>query len=199
MKNDSISSDDPELKELCKYSFDTLLKYLDKSSNINPKFPEKFKGKSFPLFVTWKIGEEKELRGCIGTFESSDLEKNLKDYSLIAAFQDPRFDPIELKEFKYLNCGISLLVNFEEVNNIYDWEIGKHGIQIQFDNGRHYGATYLPQVAFEQGWNQKETLESLIMKAGFYGSLNEVEKLIKLTRYESIKVEMSYEEYEKLK
>ena len=37
------------------------------------------------------------------------------------------------------------------------------------------------------------------MKAGFYGSLNEVEKLIKLTRYESIKVEMSYEEYEKLK
>ena len=186
------------LKLLCKYSFDTLLKNLDKNSEINPKFPEKFKGKTYPLFVTWKIGKEKDLRGCIGTFQSSDLEKNLKEYSLIAAFQDPRFEPIELKEFKDLNCGISLLVNFEDVNNIYDWEIGKHGIQIEFNKGRYYRGTYLPQVAKEQGWNQKETLQSLIMKAGFYGSLDEVESLIKLTRYESIKVDMSYDEYEKM-
>ena len=181
----------PDLKLLCVCAFDTLISYLTKKP-CPETFPKSLKGKEFPLFVTWTTGKEKELRGCIGTFASNDLEKNLKQFALIAALEDDRFPPISESEVKNLNCGISLLVNFEEAKDCYDWEIGKHGIRIKFD---HYGATYLPEVPVEHHMDKKTTLENLIEKAGYYGDLEEVEKKIKLTRYQSVKIFMSYEEY----
>ena len=196
---EEILEDEPGLNLLCKFSFDVILSFLDKKDEIEPEFPEKFKKYSYPLFVTWSKGKEHHLRGCIGTFSSDNLEKNLAVYSLYAAFKDSRFPPIKLEEVKDLNCGISLLVNFEKVENIYDWEIGKHGIQIEFESDRYYRGTYLPQVAQEQGWDHKKTLKSLVKKAGYYGNFEDVENLISLKRYQSIKIHMSYEEYEKCK
>lgn len=35
--------------------------------------------------------------------------------------------------------------------------------------GRRHGATYLPDVAVEQGWDKEETVESLMRKAGWDG------------------------------
>ena len=192
---EEISSNDPDLKLLCVYSFDVIISFLNKKEEINTNFPEKYKKYSYPLFVTWSKGEEHHLRGCIGTFASDNLEKNLALYSLYAAFKDSRFPPIQLNEVKDLNCGISLLVNFENVDNIYDWEIGKHGIQIEFESDRYYRGTYLPEVAKEQEWDHKKTLKSLVRKAGYYGNFDDVEKLIKLKRYMSIKINMTYQEY----
>ena len=192
---EEISSNDPDLKLLCVYSFDVILSFFDKKEEIKPNFPEKFKKYSYPLFVTWSKGEDHHLRGCIGTFTSDNLEKNLAAYSLYAAFKDSRFPPLKLEEVKDLNCGISLLVNFENVDNIYDWEIGKHGIQIEFESDRYYRGTYLPEVAKEQEWDHKKTLKSLVRKAGYYGNFDDVEKLIKLKRYMSIKINMTYQEY----
>ena len=120
-------------------------------------------------------------------------------FTLYSALKDSRFPPISQGEFSKLNCGISLLVNFEPVSNIYDWEIGKHGIEIDFDVGhRHYRGTFLPEVSKEQNWDQKTTLQYLIQKAGYYGDLKEVENLIKLRRYQSIKFNMDYNEYQKI-
>ena len=135
---EEISINDPDLNLLCIFSFDVILSFFDKKEEIKPNFPEKFKKYSYPLFVTWSKGEDHHLRGCIGTFTSDNLEKNLAAYSLYAAFKDSRFPPLKLEEVKDLNCGISLLVNFENVDNIYDWEIGKHGIQIEFESDRWY-------------------------------------------------------------
>ena len=103
----------PDLKLLCVYTFDTLISYLTKKEIPNC-FPNSLKNKKFPLFVTWTTGKQKNLRGCIGTFASNNLEKNLKKFALTAALQDDRFPPISEKEIKNLNCGISLLVNFEK-------------------------------------------------------------------------------------
>ena len=192
---EEISINDPDLNLLCIFSFDVILSFFDKKEEIKPNFPEKFKKYSYPLFVTWSKGEEHHLRGCIGTFNSDNLEKNLATYSLFAAFKDSRFEPMKLEEVKDLNCGISLLVNFENVDNIYDWEIGKHGIQIEFESDRYYRGTYLPEVAKEQEWDHKKTLKSLVRKAGYYGNFDDVEKLIKLKRYMSIKINMTYQEY----
>ena len=130
---------------LCKYCFEV----LESSFSKNPKeiiFPEEFKGKSYPLFVTWTTGKEKELRGCIGTFKSDELEKNLKKYALKSAFDDDRFDPIEKKEIKNLNCEVSLLVKFKKAKNPMDWTVGKHGIDIEFEDdlGNTYSSTFLP-------------------------------------------------------
>ena len=182
----------PELKKLCVYAFNTLISHLTKEQKPNC-FPESLKNKSFPLFVTWTTGKSKDLRGCIGTFASNDLESNLKKFSLIAALEDDRFPPIKAKEIPNLNVGISLLTNFEDAKDCYDWERGKHGIQIKF--GGFYRATFLPEVPIEHNMDKKTTLEHLVQKAGYYDGLENVEKDIKLTRYQSIKLFMSYEEY----
>jgi AMMECR1 domain-containing protein len=50
-----------------------------------------------------------------------------------------------------LSVNVSLLVEFEEAKDIYDWEVGKHGIIIKLNHkGRNYSGTYLPEVATEQ-------------------------------------------------
>ena len=74
-----------------------------------------------------------------------------------------------------------------------------HGIQIAFedpDTGRKRKATYLPEVAPEQGWTAQETLDSLIRKAGFNGTITDrLQNSIKLERYQSSKEKMTYKEY----
>ena len=123
-KSSSIDDVNPaDLQLLCVYAFDNLISKIT-NQKIPSVFPSSLKSKEFPLFVTWTTGPSKHLRGCIGTFQSDNLESNLKEYSLTAAFNDPRFTPINEKEIKNLNVGISLLTNFEKAKDCYDWEIG---------------------------------------------------------------------------
>ena len=187
-----------DLKLLCKYCFNVLtyaLKNDDKEQP--PEFPKQFIGKSYPLFVTWTTGKEKDLRGCIGTFASEKLEINVQRYALISALKDDRFPPINIKEIPNLNCEISLLVNFEKVENPLDWEVGKHGIDITFtDKSKYeYSATFLPEVAEDQGWDQKTTLKYLVKKAGYYGKLDDIIDNIETERYQSLKTIVSYDEW----
>ena len=35
-----------------------------------------------PLFVTWKIGRDRRLRGCIGTFTAMNLHSGLREYAV---------------------------------------------------------------------------------------------------------------------
>ena len=195
----SLPKDEQILKKLCVFSFDLLANKLKISSQA-PVFPEEFKGFSLPLFVTWTTGKNKKLRGCIGTFASFELEKSLKSFTEKAAFNDPRFDAIKQGEFNSLNCGISLLSNFQETNDIFGWTIGKHGIEINVNcNGKSYHGTFLPEVAEENNWDQKTTLKFLLIKAHCYEPLDKVINSIKMTTYESTKIFMSYDEYASIK
>ena len=197
MKSLSIleNPNSPELKLLCVFVFDILISRLTKN-NIQANFPKIFKNQKFPVFVTWTIGQEKILRGCIGTFHSDDLKENLKNFALSAAFHDSRFPPINLKEIPSLNCEISLLINFEDAKNCYDWEVGKHGIQIFFeDHDGQHSATFLPEVPIEHNMNKKTTLQHLIEKAGSNKKLEDIDKKMKMRRYQSIKLFMTYKEY----
>mmetsp|Transcript_53085 Transcript_53085/g.72701 ORF Transcript_53085/g.72701 Transcript_53085/m.72701 type:complete len:162 (+) Transcript_53085:56-541(+) len=147
-------------------------------------YPADFDEKDYPLFITWM--KNGDLRGCIGTFQANKLGKTLQRYSLIAAVQDTRFDPISMDELPTLRAEVSLLTNFEEIQDPLDWEVGKHGIEIDFKDaaGRDYGGTFLPNVAPEQGWNQTETLEYLCRKAGYRGGFESVkDKFTKIKRY----------------
>ncbi|KAJ5211827.1 uncharacterized protein N7498_003473 [Penicillium cinerascens] len=127
----------------------------------------------YPLFVTWNTlsrSGHKSLRGCIGTFEAQDLAAGLKSYALTSAFDDTRFSPIPKSLLPSLQCALTLLGSFEPCTNAMDWTLGTHGIRISFiHRGRRYGATYLPDVAVEQGWTKEETVESLMRKAGWDG------------------------------
>ena len=159
---------------------------------------------STPLFVTWNTVEDDgdtSLRGCIGTFEAQPLAVGIPEYAVISAVHDSRFPPVTRAELPELQAAVTLLTDFEEVDDPYDWEIGTHGIRLSFyDRGRRYGATYLPDVAAEQGWTQDETLFSLIRKAGWMGSRNKWKDLdLKVTRYQGKKHSMNHAEYKKWK
>lgn len=97
---------------------------------------------------------DNQLRGCIGTFISAPLSVNIPKYALQrcicsdqSALYDSRFRPIKLEEIEHLECSISILLDFEVIQNWKDWEIGKHGIIIEW---KGFKATYLPHVADEQ-------------------------------------------------
>ena len=190
-----------DYSHLCRFCFEVLEAILTKGDIKKISFPEQFKDKSYPLFVTWTIGSKKTLRGCVGTFAKDNLEKNLLRYTFISAFKDSRFPPISLSEIKNLNCEVSLLVEFEKAKNPIDWVVGTHGIEINFNdkNGKNYHATFLPEVAEEEGWDQKTTLQYLIQKAGYFGSLESIYNNIEVERYQSIKKTISYDEYKKIK
>ena len=130
---------------------------------------------SYPLFVTWntisRTSGDKRLRGCIGTFDPLPLETGLQSYSLTSAFEDTRFSPIPSTLLSSLSCSLTLLAGFEPCQDAMDWVLGRHGIRISFTyRSRRHGATYLPDVAVEQGWSKEETVESLMKKAGWDGS-----------------------------
>ena len=160
-----------DLKMLCVFAFDVLISSITKNK-IKNRFPNSLKNKKFPLFVNWLIGKEKKVRGSVGTFESNNLEENLKKYSIYSVNEDSSH-PIKEKEIKDLSCQINLIYNFENAKDSYDWEIGKHGISVKFGS---YGWTFLPQVMIENNYCKTETLENLIKCAGYSGELKDVEK-----------------------
>ena len=180
-------------KEHCAFCFKVLIDTLDRK--LQPAWPSSLAAGSCPLFVTWYKGKDEDLRGCIGTFAAGDLKSVLPKYAKIAAFEDTRFDPVSRNEVDKLICGVSFLTNFEEGYKAYDWEVGKHGIIIDFKDpatGTKRNATFLPEVAPELGGDKDVTLKHLISKAGFKGNYKDVVNDIKLTRYQSSKEKLSY-------
>ncbi|XP_047926590.2 nuclear protein AMMECR1 isoform X1 [Anser cygnoides] len=181
--------------EMCCFCFDVLYCHL---YGYQPPRSPRFTNDPYPLFVTWKIGRDKRLRGCIGTFSAMNLHSGLREYTLTSALKDSRFPPMTRDELPRLFCSVSLLTNFEDVCDYMDWEVGVHGIRIEFINekGSKRTATYLPEVAKEQGWDHIQTIDSLLRKGGYKAPItNEFRKTIKLTRYRSEKMTMSYTEY----
>ncbi|TQE04509.1 hypothetical protein C1H46_009925 [Malus baccata] len=155
-----------------------------------------------PLFVTWKKvvnGGEPRLRGCIGTLEPRGLINGFRDYALTSALKDRRFSPIQAKEIPQLECTVSILTDYETASHYLDWEIGKHGIIIEFtdpDYNTRRSATYLPEVAAHEGWTKTEAIDSLMRKSGYNGSITEpLRKSIRLTRYQSSLCTMDHNDY----
>ena len=183
------------LPDMCYFCFDVLIAYLyNQEAGYIPAFTDA----PYPLFVTWKIGRDKKLRGCIGTFDSVPLHKGLRDYTIKSSMEDNRFQAITLQEVNKLECGVSLLTNFTQGQGCYDWEIGVHGLTIEFSDQlqKKMKATYLPEVALEQGWNREETINSLLKKGGLRGPVTQqVLDSISLTRYQTEKIRVTYREY----
>jgi uncharacterized protein (TIGR00296 family) len=156
------------------------------------------------LFCTWnkstRLGEPR-LRGCIGTLEPRSLRSALPEYALTSALRDRRFPPVALAELPYLHCTVSLLHSFEAGAGWDDWEVGTHGIIINFsDAGVKRSATFLPEVAAHAGWDRAATLEQLVRKAGCAGGASpRLRAAVRLTRYQSTTCTLSYEEYQRLK
>lgn len=183
--------------DMCFYCFDVLYSYLHDMETPDP--PQTIPAHdAFPLFVTWKAGKHPRLRGCIGTFNSLNLHHGLREYAISSAMHDSRFQPIQQSELDKLICSVSILHQFEGANDHLDWHIGMHGIRIEFvnDKGSKKTATYLPEVAPEQGWDHVQTIDSLLRKAGHKGAItHDRRRAIRITRYRSQKVTVTHADY----
>ena len=153
-----------------------------------------------PLFVTLTIADEanksEHLRGCIGCLSPVHVS-DLASFALKSAFEDRRFRPLTWQELPACSCAVSLLINFQDCSDLEDWELGQHGIKIHFnaDSGA-FSATFLPEVASEQGWTKRETLLHLISKAGYKGEVTtEILQSVSMKKYESSKVKASWSEF----
>ncbi|KAJ3758228.1 AMMECR1 domain-containing protein [Lentinula raphanica] len=222
--SDRLEPVDPEVctAEHCFHVFDTLYCALTPSAKpIVPSFPDE----KYPLFVTWNIHRpprSPRLRGCIGTFEPQPLHEGLAEYSLTSAFRDHRFRKISKSELEFLECGVSLLTDFEDADSYLDWTVGVHGIHISFPHPSTlnssssgapsplssssflprftskptFSATYLPEVMPEQGWDKIDAVDSAIDKAGWNGTVTEdIRRSVKLRRYQSRKHKVTWDEY----
>jgi len=186
-------------KDHCVYCFDALICHFENKECPTPRFAND----KYPLFVTWhkesSSNKEPSLRGCKGTFSAKQIHEGLKEFALISALKDKRFSPVGQHELPRLKCSVSLLFKFEECGNVWDWEIGTHGIIIDFADhkGNNLNATYLPEVALEQEWTKVEALKSLIKKAGYDGHVSdEFMERIQVTRYQSSIDHLHYTDYQ---
>lgn len=113
-------------------------------------------------FVTLKGNGH--LRGCIGRMTSSDpLKDTIARMALAAAFEDPRFEPLDKSELPDISVEITVLGPLKSIKGPEDFSIGIHGVYIV--RGFRSGVL-LPQVAVECGWDALTFLEQVCKKAG---------------------------------
>lgn len=113
-------------------------------------------------FVT--LGKAGQLRGCIGLLEPIEpLYLTVARMARAAALEDPRFPPVTEEELPEIEVQISVLGPLEQVHDIEQIEVGKHGLKIQRG---FYSGVLLPQVATEYGWDRIEFLRHTCRKAG---------------------------------
>lgn len=113
-------------------------------------------------FVTLK--RQEMLRGCIGRMQSNlPLEETIAQMAMAAAFEDPRFDPVEEKELGTLSIEISILGPLERIRAPEEVEVGRHGLYIHCQG---MSGVLLPQVATEYGWDRYTFLDQVCRKAG---------------------------------
>ncbi len=118
-------------------------------------------------FVTLHIHQQ--LRGCIGVLEAiRPLTEDIAENSFSAAFKDPRFPPLTVREFDSLEIHLSILTPAEpilftsEQDLIRQLQPGIDGLILQENHRR---GTFLPSV-WESLPEAKQFLRHLKQKAG---------------------------------
>jgi AmmeMemoRadiSam system protein A len=105
-----------------------------------------------------------QLRGCIGYIEAlKPLLQTVREMAPAAAFQDPRFGPLQADELADLEIEISVLSPMRLIQSTDEIEPGKHGLYIV--RGLNRGLL-LPQVATQYHWDRRTFLEQTCGKAG---------------------------------
>lgn len=106
------------------------------------------------VFVT--LTEHGHLRGCIGHFgEDIPLGDITAEMAHAAAFEDPRFPPVDASELPDIKIEISVLTPLKRIHDISEFHYGKEGIYMR--KGWRSG-TFLPQVTDEVNWTKEEFL-----------------------------------------
>lgn len=121
-------------------------KYFNNGEKIKPPLdlPAELSSQKGGVFVT--IYNNKELRGCIGTFLATkkNLAEEIIANAIAAATQDDRFAPITEKELPKLKYEVSVLGEPEPVNDLQELDPKKYGVIVK---SGHKTGLLLPNLA----------------------------------------------------
>ena len=81
-------------------------------------------------------------------------------------------EPIDFDDLNDLTLTITFLTKFIQISDLYDWEVGKHGVEFEYqaesegeedseneiEKAMNY---YLPQYIKDMEWNQLSTIRYL--------------------------------------
>jgi AmmeMemoRadiSam system protein A len=105
-----------------------------------------------------------ELRGCLGRLETDwAIADTVAHLAAVVSDSDPRFPPLRAGELAEIEIEISALTPEEEVADVSQIEVGRHGVIVE--HGAHRGLL-LPQVATEYNWDRETFLAHTCVKAG---------------------------------
>ncbi|MFQ5406385.1 MAG: TIGR00296 family protein [Candidatus Micrarchaeia archaeon] len=153
---------------LVKLARDSVSTYLKNGQRIRPT-ENGFDLKKQGVFVTLQSFPERVLRGCIGfPYPVKRLDEAVVEMALAAAFQDPRFPPLQKGELQKVVFEISVLtvpkaLDVEAARRAEKVRVGFDGLTIEKEG---CSGLLLPQVATEQGWQAEEFLRHVCLKAG---------------------------------
>lgn len=96
-----------------------------------PKIMEKAYEKKAGIFVS--LHENGDLRGCIGTYmpTKENLALEIINNAISAAFDDPRFEPLQKEELDNLEINVDVLSDLEKVKKTDELNPKKYGIFIK--------------------------------------------------------------------
>ena len=157
------------LVRLARHSIEGVLGIADEPSDYHgdPVLVEKC-----GVFVTLNVHAKGSygLRGCIGLpYPTSPLVDAVVEAAKSAAFNDPRFPPVQRHEMDGLTMEVSVLtppmrLELDDRSILSNHvQVGRDGLIIE--RGWNKGLL-LPQVPVEWGWDSKEFLDQCCVKAG---------------------------------
>jgi MEMO1 family protein len=151
-----------EKKTLLAFARETILRYLTTETvPLARNFPGRM---NVPQGAFVTLRKNGELRGCIGHIPADiELGKTVGTMALQSAFNDPRFPPLQLSEFKHIEIEISVLTPMHPIASSNEIVVGRDGV-VMSKSGN--SAVFLPQVATENNWDRAEMLDNLCRKAG---------------------------------
>ncbi|MEJ5361778.1 MAG: AmmeMemoRadiSam system protein A [Spirochaetota bacterium] len=161
-----VQLNEEQKKKLLALARKTIEEYLKKRTlpkvDYNHEFVDDVFKQKCGAFVT--LHKHGALRGCIGYVKGiKTIPEAVVDMAKAAAFEDPRFEPLQKHELDDIDIEISVLTPVEPVNDVGEIVIGRDGLIIS--NGFRAGLL-LPQVATEYGWDVQTFLQHTCYKAG---------------------------------
>jgi uncharacterized protein (TIGR00296 family) len=143
------------------------INYIHIPSNlISPLYSQSYK-LNLGIFTTI-YKNNVELRGCIGTTDTDDIEttieSNISKFIVESAFNDSRFNHLDISEYNNIELSITILYKLKpiSVNDYYSdkFIMGKDGILLKQDNRSGY---ILPSIIKELKYTKQELLEQLFI------------------------------------
>jgi AmmeMemoRadiSam system protein A len=149
---------------LVKLAKDTVEQYIRNRKIIGPPAdPVPEMNAKAGVFVSLK--KKGELRGCIGTFQSTteNVATEIIQNAVSAATQDPRFPPVSKSELGALEYSVDVLTEPEKVKSKKDLDPKKYGVIVK--SGDRKGLL-LPDLEGVDTVDEQVSIAS--MKAGIY-------------------------------